>query len=388
MNTDGKNSLQIKSSNRGLVMELVATGREDSRIGISQTTGLSKMTVTNIVNELITANVIQTGEKLPMGTVGPKPQALCVSQNSPLILGIYIARDKIYGLLCDISMQALKHDSMPLADETSDSLADKLFALCRSLLTASERAVWAIGVATIGPVDVKTGIILKPNSFFGIENFELAKLLENEFDLPVYVENDMNAAALAEMYFGAGRSAESFLYIGLTNGVGAGIISNHRLYEPGYGLAGELGHTGVNLEGPPCPCGRRGCTELYVSIPVITQTLHEATGLGLSFEEYCTLSTAEVVGVFDKVADILSYAVLNQVNMLNPQLVLLGHEGAYLPHRCVKRLSQKVNKYKLWGEHSSVSFGISFFGNMAPVFGSICVVLSQWFSGNLPERYL
>ena len=386
--TDGQNSGYMKNSNRALILELLATERANTRIGLSKITGLSKMTVTNIIADFINSGLIVSGDEQVYGRVGRKPRTLSLAKNSPLLAGIYVSREEIHGLLCDIQLNVISRHSLTLTHETPETFSEKLTTICGKLISGTSRPVWGVGVASIGPVDSSTGILLNPRNFFGICDLDLRSLLSKHCGLPVFVENDMNAAALAELYYGAGQDYESFLYIGLTNGVGAGFVNDRRLYQPEYGLAGEIGHTGVDLCGDPCSCGRRGCVELYTSVPVLEKKLAACTGQHKTFAAYCGMNVPEITETLADAVSILSYALLNQVNMLNPQAVLLGHESAHLPPPLIQRLADTLNQGKLWGQHNKVHVHVSHYGSMSPVFGAVCTALSHWFSGELPEPLL
>jgi len=388
MKTDGQNSGYMKNSNRALILELLAAGHADTRIGLSKITGLSKMTVTNIIADFIDSGLIVSGDEQVYGRVGRKARTLSPAENSPLLAGIYISRGEIHGLLCDIRLNVISRRSLTLTEETRETFSKKLTTICDGLISDTSRPVWGIGVASIGPVDSSSGVLLNPRNFFGICDFDIRALLSGHCGLPVFVENDMNAAALAELFYGAGREYESFLYIGLTNGVGSGFVNDRRLYQPEYGLAGEIGHTGVDLHGETCSCGRRGCAELYISIPVLKKKLNECTGRRETFAAYCAMDIPEVTEILADAVNILSYTLLNQVNMLNPQAVLLGHESAHLPPPLLRQLENTLNQGKLWGLHNKIRVHVSYYGSMSPVFGAVCTALSHWFGGELPKPLL
>ncbi len=122
----------------------------------------------------------------------------------------------------------------------------------------------AIGVAAPGPVERRTGVLLNPPNLPGWRDVPLAQLLEDAFGVPVRVENDANAAALAEHRFGAGRGTLDMIYLTMSTGVGGGVISGGRLVQGANGFAGELGHIPIVRNGRRCHCGLRGCLEAYV----------------------------------------------------------------------------------------------------------------------------
>lgn len=134
-----------------------------------------------------------------------------------------------------------------------------------------------MGLAVPGPVDRERGLILKPPNLPGWQDVPLRAWLSDALGLPVRVENDANAAALAEWRFGAGRGARNLVYLTMSTGVGAGLILDGRLYRGHRGRASEFGHAAVEWDGELCACGQRGCVEAYVGGAAWTRRLREIT---------------------------------------------------------------------------------------------------------------
>ncbi len=120
-----------------------------------------------------------------------------------------------------------------------------------------------IGIGAPGVVSVKKGTVENPPNLPGWGKVHLGKILEREFDMPVFVENDANAAAIGEMIYGAGKNFNSFVMITLGTGVGGGIIMKRKIYRGDHGAAGEIGHITIDFNGPRCNCGSYGCIEAY-----------------------------------------------------------------------------------------------------------------------------
>lgn len=118
-----------------------------------------------------------------------------------------------------------------------------------------------VGVSVPGPLDASTGIVLQPPNLPGWKEVAMKRYLEAAFETEVRLENDANAAALAEWKFGAGRGVRDLAYLTMSTGVGAGLILDGRLYRGAYGGAGEFGHVPVEWPGRTCACGRTGCLE-------------------------------------------------------------------------------------------------------------------------------
>ena len=144
---------------------------------------------------------------------------------------------------------------------------DAMLADARELLAEAGLAPGALkgaGISAPGPIGLETGEILAPPNLPGWDRVPLARWFGEALQVPVHVENDANAAALAEWRFGAGQGARNLVYLTMSTGVGGGLILDGRLYRGSGGGAGEVGHLPVEWGGDPCGCGRRGCLEAYV----------------------------------------------------------------------------------------------------------------------------
>ncbi len=224
----------------------------------------------------------------------------------------------------------------------------------------------SIGVAVGGPLDSKAGVVYSPPNLPGWDAVPVKAFLEEAFSLPTFVENDANAGALAEHRFGAGRGTRNLVYLTLGTGIGGGIIVAGRLYRGTTDDAGEIGHTTILPDGPPCLCGKRGCLEALVAGPAIArraQRLAEDHPKSLMWRlarrgarngarrscasarhaEAITAETAlEAARQGDRAArevwretgHYLGLGIANLVQVLNPQVVVIGtiavHAGEML----------------------------------------------------------
>jgi glucokinase len=135
----------------------------------------------------------------------------------------------------------------------------------------------AIGVSLPGPLDPERGVLLDPPNLPGWHDLPVRDLLADAFSVPVFIENDANAAALAEWHFGAARGYEHVVYLTMSTGVGGGLILGGRLHRGVLASAGEIGHMPIEWDGAPCACGRRGCFEAYVGGAAWAQRLRVVT---------------------------------------------------------------------------------------------------------------
>ncbi|WP_375514095.1 ROK family protein [uncultured Nostoc sp.] len=208
----------------------------------------------------------------------------------------------------------------------------------------------AIGVSFGGPVDASTGMVRLSHHVAGWENIPLKGLLEEEFGVPVGVDNDANVAALGEHRFGAGQGYDSLFYITVSTGVGGGWILNGQPWRGAGGMAGEIGHMVVDPAGPVCLCGKRGCVERLASGPYMVQNVREIlenkppsrqvrqggevlrglVGDNLTLLTGQLISEAAAAGddlakeVLHKAAWALGVGIGNVANLMNPQRFVLG----------------------------------------------------------------
>ena len=161
-----------------------------------------------------------------------------------------------------------EHDLARIADDARQLLA-------KAGVSASEIA--AAGVSAPGPMDLARGHLIRPPNLPGWDDVPVRRLLAEALGIPVHLENDANAAALAEWRFGAGRGFDDLVYLTASTGIGAGLILGGRLHRGQGGNAGEVGHVPVEWEGLACACGLRGCLEAYVGGAAWSRRLSEIT---------------------------------------------------------------------------------------------------------------
>ena len=195
----------------------------------------------------------------------------------------------------------------------------------------------AAGVDCAGLIDGERGFLHVSPNLSGWENVPLRDIFERELGVPAIVENDANAAAYGEWAMGAGRGLRNFVCLTLGTGVGGGVVINGALYRGSTGFAGEIGHTVISAEGPPCACGNRGCLEALIGAKAIVE---RALGMLRSSGESSsawgdsptveTLSRAAAAGdavaaaAFEETGRWLGIALANVVHILAPEAIAIG----------------------------------------------------------------
>lgn len=192
-----------------------------------------------------------------------------------LIVGIDIGGTKVAGGLMTQRGRLVTSAFVPTrAEEGFKTSYQQITHLITHLVhhAGGAEIVAGIGICAPGPLNPETGVVLNAPNLPGWKNISLARRLEREFGLPAKVENDANAAALAEILFGAAVGARDVFYVTVSTGIGTGIIINRKIYHGKHGVAGEGGHTSIDFRSPyRCGCGTLGCIEALASGPAMAR---------------------------------------------------------------------------------------------------------------------
>lgn len=381
----GKNLSTSKQYNRGLILQLIATNEATSRIELATTTKLTKMTITNIVSEYIEHGIVeQCEEKITEGS-GRNPIRLRIAEKAPTVIGLYITRDKIEAVLCTLGLEILNRKVMPFKTLKKEEVRQYSYHVIDQLLEETDLKVLGIGVAVMGPVDINNGIILNPPHFFGIENVNITQFLEERYGLPVVVDHDQNSAAQAEVLFGAGKNVQDFIFLGITKGIGSGFVSDGKVFHNKMGMASELGHISIDRNGKRCACGNRGCLEVYACVDAMEEKLRKVTGENHTFQEFCKMKKRrDVDKVLREMVNDIAVAIVSGINILHPQLVILGNECMDWDDKYVYLLEEKVNEEKFTQNYGRVPIRKAYFGKDSQLLGAAANVLYHIFSGKLP----
>ncbi len=299
-----------RSHNRSLVLQTLYRLGPRSRADIARETGLTRVTVSDLVAELIAETlVVEIGQREDVRP-GKPATLLDLDRESFQIIGVDLSAYKTFhGAVLDLDGKILERAELPLESSTGADATAKVFALIASLLARATRPILGIGVGSPGVVDLAGVVLSAPN--LGWKGVELQAELAARFELPVLVSNDANAAALAEHSFGGAESDMMIIKIG--HGVGAGLLLGGTPLFGSRFAAGEIGHVVVGTDGgADCACGKRGCLETWLATPRLDAALAAAA---TSTERNAILSEAglrlgialaPVVGALDLAEVVLS----------------------------------------------------------------------------------
>ena len=289
-----------RGHNRSLVLQTLFHQGAMSRADLSRETGLTRVTISDLVAELIADGFVV--EKGVREASGPGKPAILVDldRDGHRIVGIDLSEsDSFIGAVLTLDGDIVARREVPLPK--ADDVVATVVQLARELVADSHAPVLGIGVGTPGVVDDHGVILTAPH--FGWAGFDLEGALQSALSLPVLVANDANAAVLAEYTFGG--AGDDVLLVKVGRGVGSGLLAGGQPMRGSRYAAGEIGHVTVGTDGGPlCVCGKVGCLEAWLSVPALSARLAEAPGAareGILRDagERLGIALAPVVGVLD-----------------------------------------------------------------------------------------
>lgn len=271
------------------------------------------------------------------------------------VVGIDIGGTKITVCLGDLEGKILESKRLPTKDlGSADEALPKIEAEIRSLL--GDTKAEGIGIAAPGLVSVKRGMILNPPNLPGWRDVKIVEYFERAFSLPVVLNNDANACALAEWIFGAAKGVDCLIYLTMSTGMGGGIVISSQVINGASDTAGEIGHFILNPEGPVCHCGLKGCFEAYcggqalserIAEKIASEKVNTVLSKGPEISMKTLLAAVKegdsfAMSVWQKYIDRLAQGIGVLIMTLNPDAVILGtiafHAGDLLLTPLMKQL--------------------------------------------------
>jgi glucokinase-like ROK family protein len=383
----------VRELNRSILLQELRVGPPLSRADLAAATGLNKTTVSKLVDELIADGLVR--EIGPVPSRGGRPAVhLELNPDGGWIIGAEIGVGRLTTVVADLRASiAWRREAAFDKEAGQESVLQRLDTLlryARQFAQRDGRRLLGVGVTVPGLVDVASGVLIfEPN--MGWRGVPLRDRLASKLHLPAFIENDANAAALAERYFGAARDVEDFAYVVANIGLGAGLVVGGQIFSGASGYAGEAGHTTIDPDGPLCRCGNRGCWERLASLRALTERVDRALQAGVTSQipsfaeggEVSLMAILEAARAGDQVARqaldetgaYLGIGIANLVNLLNPQLVAFGGSLS-LAHEFLMPAAQRVVDERAMGElRHAARIVVSALKADACVLGGVALVL-------------
>ncbi|HMK09096.1 MAG TPA: ROK family transcriptional regulator [Anaerolineales bacterium] len=391
----------VRHLNRSILLQRLWVGSPVSRADLAAGTGLNKTTVSNLVEELISDGFVREVGRNP--SLGGRPGVLLeLDPDAGWIIGCEIGVGHLSVALANLRAQVTwRRQAAFSKDDSVQVVLDRLASLMRQAAKeaqATGRRLHGAGVAVPGLVDISSGsLVFEPN--MGWRSVALRTELAGRLDLPVIVDNDGNAAALAERYFGVAQGVDDFAYVVANIGLGAGLVIGGHIHYGISGYAGEAGHTTIDPDGPLCRCGNRGCWERLASQRALIERIEQASWAGpppVPDEADWSRATSAVrlerilqaAGEGDPVVrealrqtgTYLGIGIANLVNLLNPSLVAFGGSLS-LAHEYLLPVAREVVQQRAMAElRQTTRVVVSSFRQDACVIGGVALVVHDLLS--------
>lgn len=309
------------------------------------------------------------------------------------VIGIDLGGTKISTALANFDGEIIENVVVPTkAEEGEIPVLNRIIRTIEDVLEKSNTTiseVESIGIGSPGPLNAVTGVIITtPNLPF--KNYNLVRPLKERFDIPVYLDNDANVAAIGEFMFGAGKGKKNIVYFTVSTGVGGGAVLNGNIYRGNTCNALEIGHTTVAPNGPRCNCGNVGCLEAVSSGTAISKRGKEAvsTNVETSLKQYENITSYEVFkeaengdevskDIVDEALNYLGIGVANAVAIFDPEMVVIGGGVTQVGDILFNKVRQVVNKRCFKNMAEACEVVPAGLGSSAGVVGAVALAILE-----------
>ena len=350
----------IQELNRSIVLKTIQNYGPISRSEIAKKYKISSTTVTAAVRELIQQGLVYE-DGIGKSSGGRKPILIKFFSDSKFIIAVANTNSSIIIAETNLEAKIRRQKKFPVNNLTGKLFIDYLIKSVNQFLKAYPDLTKCIGISITSPgiIDVNKAVICE-NTKLKLKNIPLKEMMEKQFKLKIWLENDANAIVLAEKRFGEYRKFKNLIYITIDDGVGAGIVVNEHIFRGCSGGTGEFGHTTIDRNGILCDCGNRGCLENYVNWPAIyskvlssieqgkhTMMLELAKGdinriTPSIFRSALEKNDQLAKEIITDTAAYLATGIVNLVNLLNPDIIILGGKVAYDNHFLISQVKKLV----------------------------------------------
>lgn len=375
----------IRDINKQIVLNYVRDRAPISRAEIARETNLQRSTISAIVEDLQRAGLIEeigTGDS----TGGRKPTLLKLRTDQPVVIGVDVAPRTTTVAVADLAGRVLEKEEFASESEM-ETMTREIIARVKGFVGKYGKADLEVGISVPGIADSETGnVVYIP--FFDWSDWDIAERLTEETGLSVTVENDANAIALAELWFGEEsiRRTANFITILVADGVGTGIIFDGQIYRGEKGAAGEFGHMIVGRDAPvPCSCGSRDCWEAHASERAILGRYLSYNGNGrsrMTIDQIVDLAIRNddhAVRAFRETAGYLGIGISNLIVGLNPQAIVVTGKVTRAWKLIEKELRQIADRSVRSGLPKTM-ISASTLGDLPTLKGALSLVLARKFA--------
>jgi predicted NBD/HSP70 family sugar kinase len=362
MKTTGDQQL-VKRINRSVLMRLLRNQPGRSRAQLANYSGLTKSTVSLLVRELIDEGWLSEISMAAANGVGRPSTPLQIDCRSRGLIGVEVAVDTLRVASVSLLGQVLWSTQEPLRSTRPQDVCSRIAQLtvvAQEQLVSRGAQLSGIGIGLPGAFDEATGVVrFAPN--LGWRNVDFLPQITQALvhaglpPVPVHVQNEADTAALSEYEFSENDGKDSLIFVSCDVGVGAGIVLNDRLFTGMRGMAGEIGHSVLELDGPACSCGRRGCAETFIGSGALGQ-----------------LADAQRSGHY------LGVLLQNLWTTFDPSVLVVGGSSCHHFPDMVRVAQETLQNYATDAGVTAPTVRVARYGLLASAVGAAAMVLHQY----------
>lgn len=381
-----------RAHNKRLILKTIYNAEEISRAEVARITGLSRATVSDTVSELKEEGlVIEIGQGPSTG--GKPPILLRIADDSRYLIGVDLADSEFCGAGMNLRGIIKNKITLPIKDTDGEVALSTLYQLLEMLIESADSKILGIGIGTPGLIDSQRGIVRNAVNL-DWHNLPLKEILEKRYNLPVYIANDCQLAALAECTFGESNNIQNLILIKISRGTGAGIVLNRKIHYGDYFGAGEIGHVTVVENGDLCRCGNHGCLETLTSARAIVKSaraifiedkeskLHDFVkspdeiDMNVIYKAF-EAGDKEIQKLISVVGHYLGIAVSNLVSSLNIKNIVISGAVSRFGDALINPIKEEMMRRTLKALARETNISISRLGSDIVILGAGALLLAN-----------
>lgn len=385
----------LRRDNRSVLLSSLYFDQPRSRQDLSEATGLSPASVSNVVRELIHEGIVV--EAGSVDSDGGRPRVLLqINPDYGYVIGVDVGETRVRVELFDLMMTERAKADYPL-----DPREHGVSVIVGAILTGLDAVMANAGISPSSVLEIGVGVpgivedgpeVLVHGQTFGWESVPLERLLRSGTGLPLYIDNGAKTMGQAELWFGAGRGAQNAIVCLIGSGVGASIITNGQTRRGSTSSAAEWGHTTVVVGGRGCRCGSRGCLEAYIGAEAIL----DRYGLPLPGDDQesalaalidMAATSAAAAEILDDTALYLGVGIADLINLFNPERIILGGwAGLLLGERLLPAIREAARQHSLRHPFAKTSIELGRLGPDAVALGAATLPIEHFLNGTASAR--
>ncbi|MDP4091093.1 MAG: ROK family transcriptional regulator [Bacillota bacterium] len=374
----------IKINNRKRIIRLLSKERELTKLDIARNLDISVPTVTTIVGELIEEGLVEEAG-MAGSTGGRKPVIIRFLPDSRYSIGVDLGTDSVRAILTNLDSRIIVDKRKALKSREEANVLASIEVLVKEILKEqgiNKEILLGVGFSLPGTVD-EENLKLEMAANLKLKNLSFSSF-KDLFEVPIYLENEANAGALAEWQLGIARDKRNVIYISITEGVGGGIIIDGKMYKGTAMRAGEIGHMTINKNGRQCNCGKKGCWETYASKKALINDYiengGEATDNIKTIMDMLSKGDEKAAKVIEKYINDLAEGIQNLLFIFNPDNIVIGGDISSYPDIILGSLTDRIFEQNQFYSTGDVNIMFSALGEDANILGASLIPIFEAFA--------